>query len=500
MAVESDGMQALPQVPCNRDPNEESHENGPLLDQLSSGTQESDMELPGSGPVPMDGRGEDGNGGSLPTGPFEPEKNPLSNLEINLAKGGTLNKRMEEPIGLRSFIMATPKNALKVFFKDPPRLDDQKAFFDRWKAFFLCEDCHSAMRSNGFANKSYRLVCKEKGCNKSVSFRLAMLEAAKAIKDVYPDLAPVAPIIPKAKKGRISFKGVQPEEEAEPVTAMDVCNGQDNEEAVEGSPEPSPSQPVMDWQAKFHAMAQKNAALQQQRDHLLSLLKSQEAKTEELEEKLARQEARIARLEARGGGSPTRIETRKATPMPSGTPSFAQMVVEGPKPDQGANPPRQADPPARKLTPEQLGRVLKGLSPNPPRTINAVFAVGITAQKIGKLKKLLKEQCEVSLRNILHIDFIGKSVTEFHVYSDYAENFKRQLTAASPSISFLDIDPLDTALLRNDAAEDKVSRAAELYARRLERRLSTTPSKGHKVFLRQELARARLVSTGRMEH
>lgn len=129
-----------------------------------------------------------------------------------------------------------------------------------------------------------------------------------------------------------------------------------------------------------------------------------------------------------------------------------------------------------------------------------MFALGITAQKIGNLKKILKEQCEISLRNILHIDFIGKSVTEFHVYSDYAENFKRQLTAACPSISFVDIDPLDTALLKNDAAEDKVSRAAELYTKRLERRLSTTPSKGHKIFLRQELARAKLAATAKMEH
>jgi hypothetical protein len=283
---------------------------------------------------------------------------------------------------------------------------------------------------------------------------------------------------------------------------MDVCASQAREEPLDESPELS--QPVMDWQAKFNALAKENAALKQQRDHLLDLLRSQEAKTEALEEKLARQEARIARLEARGYVTPVVVEAQKITAVPSELPSFAKMVADGPKPKaknlaQGTNPPRRTEQPGRRLTPEQLGRVFKGLSPNPPRAINAVFAVGITAQKIGKLKKLLKDQCQVSLRNILHIDFIGKSVTEFHIYSDYIPTFKSLMTAACPTISFVEVDPLDTALLRNDAAEDKVSRAIELYTKRLERRLSTTPSKGHKNFLRQELARAKQASE-EMQH
>ena len=57
------------------------------------------------------------------------------------------------------------------------------------------------------------------------------------------------------------------------------------------------------------------------------------------------------------------------------------------------------------------------------------------------------------------------------------------------TIEFLDLDPLDTALLKNVAAEERAGRAVALYTKRLTRRLKTSPSKAHQHFLRGELDR-----------
>ena len=59
-----------------------------------------------------------------------------------------------------------------------------------------------------------------------------------------------------------------------------------------------------------------------------------------------------------------------------------------------------------------------------PRRIMAVSVRGIHAQQIRGLKRLLKENCGISMRNILEISFIGRKRTEFHLYEGYAAEFK----------------------------------------------------------------------------
>jgi hypothetical protein len=82
------------------------------------------------------------------------------------------------------------------------------------------------------------------------------------------------------------------------------------------------------------------------------------------------------------------------------------------------DPPRFHTPPkrGRKLSPEELERVFHS---KPPRNITAIYVTGIKAQKIRSLKTILKEQCNVTLRNVQSIDFIERSVKEFRVFSDY---------------------------------------------------------------------------------
>ena len=54
----------------------------------------------------------------------------------------------------------------------------------------------------------------------------------------------------------------------------------------------------------------------------------------------------------------------------------------------------------------------------------AVYVRGIHAQQIRGLKRLIKENCGISMRNILEIGFIVRKRTEFHLYEDYAAEFK----------------------------------------------------------------------------
>ena len=460
------------------------------MENLNPLSKHSDDVEQGMDGIPDDGSGSHSKSEEKRTPGKKNEENWILEFKSGPLKNGGKKDQLFKPIGNKSLIISTAKVTLMTFFQDIPILENQKAFFEKWKEFFTCESCSSALRGNGQANKTYRLVCKEKACGKSTSFRLALGEVKKSIMSIYPDLAPkerrVQPVRPKSKRGRLQFKALSDEEQgmeetvAEPVVEEVLLPSQDDVEIV---------QPTLDWEGKYNALLLEKKALKEQNEYLLDLVRSTTAMYREIEARLLDQEARMTKIEKDGGMLMEVVQN--PLPKPNGPISFAQVVEKGPKPQDIG---KTAEKPAKKLTQEQLGRVFKGLSPNPPRSINAVYAVGISAQKIGKLKTILKEQCQVSLRNVLHIDFIGKSVTEFHVYSDYADKMKSLMIAACPTISFIDVDPLDTALLRNDASEDRVRRAAELYTKRLERRLSTTPSQGHRNFLRQELARAGKVS------
>jgi hypothetical protein len=162
--------------------------------------------------------------------------------------------------------------------------------------------------------------------------------------------------------------------------------------------------------------------------------------------------------------------------------------------------------PMRKLTDMELERFFKGLPLRPARKITAVYLVGPEAGKhhgepdrrhktrsIRDIKNMMKEAFDISLGNILHIDFIGRKLMEVHLYEDYVEAFKEKVLSVSKRFtdpwSFVEVDPLDSELLRFSTVMDKKLEAAKRYSARLTRRIATTPSAGHKKFLEKELAR-----------
>jgi hypothetical protein len=143
------------------------------------------------------------------------------------------------------------------------------------------------------------------------------------------------------------------------------------------------------------------------------------------------------------------------------------------------------------LKPEELERVLVGLSPRASRHITAVYAMGMRANKIATVKRVLAGNCGISLRNVPSIGFIGRSIAEFHVYVDAVEEFKKKLSAAIPAVSFVDLDPLDPALFKDEAVIDKIAAAAQKQIKRLQQRLEETPIAVHRRYMSAQLERAR---------
>ena len=142
------------------------------------------------------------------------------------------------------------------------------------------------------------------------------------------------------------------------------------------------------------------------------------------------------------------------------------------------------------FTAAELERVLLGMAPKPARHITAVYATGLSANRVSNVKRLLAGNCGVPMRHVPHIGFIGRSIAEFHVFVDFAEEFKRRVNGTIPSICFIELEALDPALFKDAHVVDAAKEAAAKVKRRLEARLVKTPVPAHRRFLERELKRA----------
>jgi hypothetical protein len=113
------------------------------------------------------------------------------------------------------------------------------------------------------------------------------------------------------------------------------------------------------------------------------------------------------------------------------------------------------------------------------------------ATKISMIKRILSGNCKVALGDVPHIGFIGRSIAEFHVYVDKAIDFKMKVTKTIPSIQFIELDPLDPALFKDDSVVEKAKEASTKVIKRLEKRFNETPITGHRRFLSGLLSRAK---------
>jgi hypothetical protein len=153
--------------------------------------------------------------------------------------------------------------------------------------------------------------------------------------------------------------------------------------------------------------------------------------------------------------------------------------------------PKPSNANRKPLTDGELQRVLAGLSSKPARPITAVYTVGMRANRLSMIKRILAGNCGLSLSQIPNISFIGKAIGEFHVYVDYVETFKEKVQQTLPSVSFVDLDPLDPDLIKDDSVLDKIKAAGQKLLARLQKRKEESPIPSHRRFLGEEIERAR---------
>jgi hypothetical protein len=135
--------------------------------------------------------------------------------------------------------------------------------------------------------------------------------------------------------------------------------------------------------------------------------------------------------------------------------------------------PKKPPPQQRSFRPfseDELLRVIAGEKPRADRQLTALYVVGLKAQPISIMKRVLKGNCGIALRHVPHIGFIDRELMELHVYEDYAEKLKELVLAKLPA-RFIGLDEAQTT----------VSRAE--YIESMKARLKATPVPKHRAFL-----------------
>ena len=381
--------------------------------------------------------------------------------------------------------------------------EDAKKFFDENRGLFYCSLCNAPYNGDGKAKGSYRLKCSD--CNKTISFTKALQAVREFMASYY------AKNILKSEHVELG-KRTRAEDETQP-----------SEEFHEAQETAEPAYEVsmkLDMTTEFEKLKKENEALRRELNESRTTnvavqqnLRAVSRMNEELSSRLNKLEQDNIALLALLDPSKKNVDLTNSSTIGNSTTKTTSLDTSNSvidlKLDTRIEPkkspiaisyktlaainrpvrPQPASNQARALSKEQLERKMMGLPANPPKTIKAIHVVGFKAQKISTVKELLRDQFGVSLRNIMHIDFIGKSLMEIHIFEDYLAIFKERLLNRVSTVQFLDIDPLSPELLRYNTASNKSLEAAKLYLRRLTKRLETTPSAAHKRFLSNEIAR-----------
>lgn len=161
--------------------------------------------------------------------------------------------------------------------------------------------------------------------------------------------------------------------------------------------------------------------------------------------------AELRRLHGAQLGQPEPASAPTSTGNKDGTKmiSYASIAALNPPPRPSKYSCQAPRPTQRRLNDEELERAFKGFPIKPPKKVTEIYATDLRKRSsIRQVKDLLKVNFDVALRNIFSIDLIGKSLTEFHVAADYADEFRRCMIFRNVPITFIDADSLDGGLLR----------------------------------------------------
>lgn len=165
------------------------------------------------------------------------------------------------------------------------------------------------------------------------------------------------------------------------------------------------------------------------------------------------------------------------------------------------------DGPRPKMTYDQARAVMLGKGLNKNRPVSTIIGAGVNGTVLRantpKLyRQMLRDVCDVDLRKVLSIGWIGKSTIEIQLDSDYVDTFKALVKNGRIEVDWIvDADPLSVSLFKkgpnSEGGSEAVREAGRKYKARLEDRLRTAVVDSHVRYLWEEITRAEAqITTG----
>lgn len=417
------------------------------------------------------------------------------------------NEQLEEMDEVSNLILQASPEELMPLMVPYASIKDKAAFFKDHKRFFACGTCRSMLRGDGATLGTYRLKCNT--CKSGVSLAIALECLVDLIKMCHPETLEEQEVrttcedakeITRPPWKRAHLKRSLSSSEDEDRDMVAEAPGEDQEEES-GLVSELKSMMVMLTQ-EVKALREENATIRRENDELRRLVLSI---------------ARPAQSPIQDGPRPSResYSSILTSNVPTSTTVTTDPKVGRQSPQRGKEPsevnarpkdhragehqakqPKGKDLPRiydKDLSAEEYQKLFSGQPIRPPKRITALYVnkgKGKT-RRISELRHILKVYAGMEMRNVLHIDYVGQSIVEFHLYEDYLTDFKAIAAAKFPQWVILEgLDPLSDSLLKRSVMEDKMAEAANKYKSRLTKRIQSTPSAAHRRFLQREMARA----------
>jgi hypothetical protein len=156
--------------------------------------------------------------------------------------------------------------------------------------------------------------------------------------------------------------------------------------------------------------------------------------------------------------------------------------------------------PRQKMTFDEARRIMMGKGLNKRRPVVTIIGAGVNgtvlkANSPKKYRQMLRDVCDVDLRRVFSLGWIGKSAMEVQLDADYVDTFKALLKNGRIDVDWIvDADPLSAAMFKrgplSEGGDEAVREAGRKYKARLEDRLKTAVVDSHQRYLKEELIRA----------
>lgn len=156
--------------------------------------------------------------------------------------------------------------------------------------------------------------------------------------------------------------------------------------------------------------------------------------------------------------------------------------------------------PRARMSLEQARNIMRGYKPNDVRPVSTIIGVGkggtiLRPNEPKLVRQMLRDRCDVDLRKVFSVGWIGKATLEVQLDTTYVDTFKALLHNGRIDVDWIvDADPLSSSLFRkgphSQGGPEAIKEAGKKYGERLRKRMATTVVDCHRRYLREELIRA----------